>query len=72
MRDLVKIYHSELQDSNSVFLSLGVIPIQTMVTRKLKKQISRDDITVLNITRTENIKEDCIDCYVDYEFWSGK
>ncbi len=72
MRDLVKIYEYELEKIDSVSMSIGVIPLQTLCTRKLKAQIGRHDITILNITRVENIKENCLDCYIDYEFWGGK
>ena len=72
MRDLVKIYDYEIEKIISPSMGVGVIPIQTLCTRKLKQQIGRRDITVLNITKVENIREGCLECYVDYEFWGGK
>ena len=65
MRDLVKIYHREIS-------SFRWVSVDEIITKKLKDQIRRGDITVLNITQVDNPKDDCIDCYVNYEFWSGK
>ena len=69
MRDLVKIYLDELDRFNSIG-GFGVSA--SFIENKLKKQIERADITILNITRVENIRENCLECYVDYEFWGGK
>ena len=65
MRDLVKIRYQELS-------SFRWETVNTIIDKKLKEQIKRSDITILNITQADNPKEDCIDCYVDYEFREEK
>ena len=67
MRDLVKIYSYEIVNKN-VDMSADI----KICERKLKAQIGRNDITILNITKVVNMIDSCLDCYVDYEFWGGK
>ncbi|MCK4829549.1 hypothetical protein KA005_78210 [bacterium] len=70
MRDLVKIYPFERLEIETKMLAM--YSLQRTCGRRLKAQIGRHDITILNITKVENVKESCLDCYVDYEFWGGK
>ena len=63
MRDLVKIYEKDIVIGESTAGSIRL---------KLEEQIKRKDFTILNITKVDNMEEGCLDCYVDYEFWSGK
>ena len=65
MRDLVKIFVEDMMTNQFE-------PLENLIRHRLMEQISRKDFTILNITKVENKKEDCLDCYVDYEFWGGK
>ena len=69
MRDLIKIRSSSIFENGHL---LCIRTLDELCRHKLEGQIGRKDFTILNITKVQNMKETCLDCYVDYEFWGGK